>query len=439
MGEINTLPEVINAQEVGIILNELPGVLLKNTTSIENARAAIQPLLDTIEAEGMNPELDAKCNAILVKLKTTYSNMQEGRKPATQIMNQIVKQFTSLESEIDPKNSKGLYAKIQACRDQYAKDMREAQRKREEEAAKQLAIDRERISVKAFLETELHKHFNSHLALKKRELNTSLESLKLTHFEEDVLGINNFPTTYDHAHFAAFKDMPSVVYMKAEEIEAIRNDVTKGMYGTFNSTYVAEITLYKQEITDKIPSKKNELETIAENARQKAIADEAAKKAKEANDLAAQETARIAQEKAAEEKRILDLAAEKRQEEERNRIAKEQEENQAIASTAVSANAMVEESTVVVQAELFKAGEEIAPKVKEGYKIHVLNQVGFLAIVQFYMDKEGNKESIEKLEKKTLGAMVKVAEKWAFIKGEFINNPFIKYEEVIKAQTTKTF
>lgn len=79
-----------------------------------------QALLDTIQGEGMNELIDQAAADYLKKVNITIKNMDERRKPITQIFDRIRSFFTSQEREIDPKNSLSIPAKVLAKRNEYA-------------------------------------------------------------------------------------------------------------------------------------------------------------------------------------------------------------------------------------------------------------------------------------------------------------------------------
>ena len=104
--------ELIKIDEVKSILSSFPDTIGKNTNSLKKCNEAGQALLDTIEGEGMNETIDQAAADYLKKVNVTLKNMDERRKPITQIFDKVRSFFTSQEKEIDPKDSTTIPGKL---------------------------------------------------------------------------------------------------------------------------------------------------------------------------------------------------------------------------------------------------------------------------------------------------------------------------------------
>ena len=74
------------------------------------------------------------------KVKVTVKNMNERRSPITQLLTQVAKSFTVLESQIDLKTAGSIANKLQAERNKYAAKKLEEQKKAAEEARRKPRI-----------------------------------------------------------------------------------------------------------------------------------------------------------------------------------------------------------------------------------------------------------------------------------------------------------
>ena len=104
--------ELIKIDEAKNILSSFPDIMGKNTNSVKKCNEAGQALLDTIEGEGMNETIDQATADYLKKVSVTLKNMDERRKPITQIFDRIRSFFTSQEKQIDPKDPSTIPGKL---------------------------------------------------------------------------------------------------------------------------------------------------------------------------------------------------------------------------------------------------------------------------------------------------------------------------------------
>ena len=88
--------ELIKIDEVKNILSSFPDIIGRNTNSVKKCNEAGQTLLDTIEGEGMNETIDQAASDYLRKVNNTLKNMDERRKPITQIFDRIPVSYTHL-------------------------------------------------------------------------------------------------------------------------------------------------------------------------------------------------------------------------------------------------------------------------------------------------------------------------------------------------------
>jgi hypothetical protein len=423
-----TALQTIDTDQVSLVVSTAPEVLHKNQTSVTKANDAGQFLLDTIEGSGMSDELDEKCNRFLVKVRTTISEMNDRRKPITQIMDLIKKEFTTLEAQLDPKNANSVYARIQVKRDGYARFKIDEQRRKEQEVQRKLALDKELISLRSEIQMQLATHFNNYLSGKINEVNALFSSITLEHFESTVGQIRFFSEEYPQDHFKWFVPSSRPTYAVPDQVMKINSEVMVGKYEEFRSEFTNKIRETKNLILDRVHSRKTELEEIAKQqaAAAKAQAEAKSKAEKEAAD---RESARLAEMKRQEEERALA---------ESTRLKREEEERKNASESAIRTEeqAATTNSLFDAQQTIAEASATVAP-VRESYEIEVLNPIGYLLIAQFYFEHEGKNEDVTKLEKKTLGSMKKFCESYAMKNDVKIASTFLKYQEKFKTIAKK--
>lgn len=396
----------INVEEISTTMENAGLILVANETLADKAVTGGQALLDTIEAEGMSDDLDSSLNSWQLKAKDAVKLLNTRRAPITQMMTKLAGLFTSQENKLDPKKADTVSAKIQTARDQWATFKANEQRKKEQEILKQQNIAKERISIKADIQSHIRTIFNQKLSAFKTDIQNKYNQLTLENFEEIKAYISQRPIKYPIDAFR--KIVPSVfgAYLDATEVEKIIYDEREKLYDELAAVFHENIEAEKSNTLELIPSRVLELKEIAK--------------------AGAQEKARL--EKAAEDRRTADEL----------RLKKEQEDQEAKDKAAVQNTVALETAgslfdTTAALAEV----KETTGKSKASEKINVLSTDGWGAIFIFYFEKEGKGLSVDDFGKKTLNQMKAFAEKNNNKSGEKIDNPFIEYVEEVKAVTSK--
>ncbi|AVM53347.1 hypothetical protein JN06_01384 [Bacteroides zoogleoformans] len=396
--------DLIKIDEVKVLFSSFPEIVGKNGTSVSKCNAAGQAILDTIEGEGMNEELDAKASEYLKKVGVTVKNMNDRRAPLTQIFDKIRSFFTSQEKAIDPKDPNTIPGKVVEKRNQYAQWKYEEEQKRRKEAERRAAVEREKATYRQEVENALLSYFNRYLQSKVEELQSIFSRLTFANFDRDVIGITVFQTDYPKAHFDKFSFDTSTFYISTEEKTEIRKSASQGKYEMFAAKMKSELSLLRQDMIDRLPSKRKELAEL-EELRQR-NAEEAAK------------------------------AEAKRKQREAEEAARRMEEIRKQEEAAKQANAMKTQQDAMGSLFDAAAASVSAPptnaKVKE--KIVVLHPQGFLEVFQMWWLNEGQTLSIEDLEK-VFKKMITYCEKQANSKDQtHIHSQYIRYEADVKAK-----
>ena len=377
--------ELIKIDEVKNILSSFPDIIGRNTNSVKKCNEAGQTLLDTIEGEGMNETIDQAASDYLRKVNNTLKNMDERRTPITQIFDRIP-------------------GKLVAKRNEYAKFKYEEEQKRKKEAEQRARIETEKANYQQTIENSLLSYFNQYLSSKVSELQGIFSNLTHENFDREVIGITVFQTDYPKSHFDKFSADSATYYISQETKKEIRRNILEGKYEQYAQQYKAKLLNVKQDLTDRIPSKRKELAEL--------------------------ELLRLANAEAAAK------AEEVRKQREAAETAKQMEEIKKAEEAAKQEAAMKAQQSSI--GSLFAgAAASVAPppinaNVKE--KIVVLHQQGYLEIFQMWWLNEGQSLPVEELEK-IFKKMITYCEKQANSKDQkHIESQFISYEADVKAK-----
>ncbi|MGL5913701.1 MAG: hypothetical protein ACRCZB_06000 [Bacteroidales bacterium] len=424
MSAQETVEQGLQIAEVQNIISTAPATLSQNRESQSKALAFADNLIRNSQEVGMNQQLDLQMAEFITRGKATIILMNDRRKPFTQMVDRLKKEFTSIESVVKAKVDE-----LQVIRDSYATQQMELQKAKEREAELKLAKEREAIDLTQQATTQICDAFLDHLQEAKQLLLSSFNEATLGTLDAVCAEIGKTKYSLTTEVYRTFYSPLSAKFHTPNEAMQIVGKVANGLFSKHCSDYSTELMLYNSELFDKKESKRAELER-AEKAR---IEDEAAKKAiAEAKD--AEEKARleaIAEEKAKEEAQL------KVEQEERERIEKERLEQEAIAAKEKAASQAAVEASAETAAAMVDTAAEVstsALEVKEGYSIKLKNVAGNLLIAQMWFENEGKNLPQAKVDKFTFERMRKYCEAHALKTGEFISSPIVEYVPVYKAK-----
>ncbi len=303
---------IFEPQNVQTLTRLAPQSYKENLVSHSRCIEAGKSLLERVGREGMSDALDMEIAAYIEKAKATVRKLNGKRTPVTQLFDQIRKAYIAMENDVDPSKTTSVPGQLQAHRNAYAqKKYEEDERRRREEAArlaKENAINRYRADV----EEDYGRQFNT---LVNNSINT------LTELDRQTTLDNHAATCASLRNYSC--ELPDTwcqtvtsgalrpAGLSPDECRAIQANVMAGLVRRFKEQYAFEVTTTRDDILDRMPSKKKELERMA-----KASADEAAKiksqlEAKEREEAARKDAERTEREK--QEAAAAKLASEKQE------------------------------------------------------------------------------------------------------------------------------
>lgn len=389
---------VSNPDNIRMIVESGPTAFNDNHISHDRCLDACARLLDEIAAKGMTDELDQRAAKLIDKTKATLRKMNERRAPVTKLFDRVKKEFTTLENGIDVAKAGTLPFQIQQQRNAYAKkkyEEAEAER-RAEEVAQQARIARDKYRADC---TEDYKaQFNALVVSHINSLTELSSGCTLGSYEAVRDSLAAYPTELP-ADWLPQSNVRLPFNLTPEESRAIRDEAFHSCLGQFTEQFRYEVGEYRQDLIDKLPSKKVELERAA-----KASAEEKARIEAEMKLREQQEAARKEQE---------------RMEREREEAARaEAAKSSAVANDLFSLTATQSAYT---------------PKTKVSKKIKIHSPEGYLQVFSMWWSKQGCMLSEEELAKK-FKSYVTFCEGVANKDGEFIQHPGVEYIDDVKAK-----
>lgn len=358
---------IFEPQSVGTIAQVAPQAYKENTISHDRCIQFGKELLKRVETEGMSDSLDQEIAVFIDRAKKTLKKMNGKRSAVTQIFDTIRSAYTGLENEVDPAKKGTVPAQLQEVRNKYAakkREEREAElRQRQQEQARLMAISKYTTDV----EEDYTRQYN---ALVTGTINRLMEldkSLTLDNYAIVADGVKNTSDALPQEWFNNLR--PSVLLPSALSPDVARSiaaDVKQKMFQRFTEQYTFEVSATRDDILDRLPSKRKELERMAK-----------------AN---AEEAERIR--KAMEERERKE--AEQREKERAEREAKEK----AAAELAAQKQEM---DSLFGEAQLTEMAYQ--PKTQVKKRINVLNAEGFMPIIGMWWSHYGCTLTVAELEK----------------------------------------
>ena len=170
----------INIENFKEIVAKAPEVLTLNQNTLTNATKAGDKLFGLIEEDGMSDFYDEELAKYIAKVKDAEKNMNERRKPFTQLVDHFKKMFTQAEADL-----KSLREQAQSLRDGYATKKMSEQRERERLAQLKLDQDKETIELKKKVEIYLSEQVQKHVTETKARMYNLLEASTLETIEQN--------------------------------------------------------------------------------------------------------------------------------------------------------------------------------------------------------------------------------------------------------------
>lgn len=401
MSDISQSLTLFEPQNVQTIAQLAPQSFSDNSLSHMRCLEAGNNLLERVQKEGMNDALDIEISKYIEKAKVTLRKMNSRRSPVTQLFDRIRKAYTSMENDVDPSASASVPGRLQALRNGYAqKKHEEEERLRRMEAAR-IAKENAKAAYTAAVEEDYIRKFNS-LVNKRLNLLAELDrQTTIDNYTATVDALRNFNCELPESWFTTVEsDAIRPIELLPDNCRLIQTNVMARLVSRFKEQFVFEVLGTRDDILDRMPSKKKELERIAKASAEEAARLKAEMDAKEREEAARKEAERVEREK--QEAAAAQLSSQKRE-----------------------MDSLFDMPTATPAA--------YAPKTQVKKKVVVESADDIMAIVAFWWSQEGRLKSVEELVKE-FKKQINFANACANAKANpmFISN--VRYEEEVKAK-----
>lgn len=298
MTDNNQALTVFEPQNVQTLSEIGPQSFKDNQISHSRCLAVGNDLLLRVQNEGMSDALDMDIAKFIEKAKITVKKMNGKRTPVTQLFDRIRNAYTTMENEVNPAKVDSIPGQLQQHRNAYAKKKQEAEERRRREEAARLAKENAKNRYHADVEEDYCKQFNALVNKSINELTDMDKMLNLDNYEIIYDGVKEYPCELpDNWCQSVISGAYRPAELTPQECQAIQANVMASLVTRFKEQFPLEVQSTRDDILDRLPSKKRELERIA-----KASAEEAAKmranmEAKEREEAARKEAERLEREK----------------------------------------------------------------------------------------------------------------------------------------------
>lgn len=390
---------IIKQENIQTIVSAAPQSYQDNQISRERCITAGQTILAAIQQGGMTDDLDQKAAEFIEKARKTVNKMNERRSPVTRLFDSIKSEFTKMENDINPNKADTIPYKLQQLRNQYAAKKRAEEEERRRREAERQQAEQARAKMKQDIEDDFKAQFYARLNQANNGLTAIDNSVTLENYDVSVKAIRDVQTTLpvdfiENLHTT----MRIPVGVTIEEIQNAEKETKERLMEFFTGTYEYQIQVARDYILDRLPSKKANLERIAQ--------------------ASAEEAARLKAEMEARQRREAEL-----QETERRRKEEEEQQKAELARQQVEIGSLFNSQAAV---------QDYQPKTKVSKKIEVLNPEGIMPILIMWWNKEGSKMSVEELTK-IFKKQITYCEKLAK-EGTLIQDESVCYVDDVKAK-----
>lgn len=391
---------IVKQENIETIVSAAPQSYQENKVSRERCISAGQKLLDVVSQQGMTDELDQQIATYIEKSRKTVKKMNELRSPVTKLFDDIRKEFTGMENDIDPTKAGTIPYQLQQVRNKYAaKKREEEERHRCEEMARQQA-EQARKQLRQDVEDDFNNQFTAMLNASINALTNLDNSVTLANYDEIAKKVSEYAVNLSEDFLYNLHITIRIpAGITVDEVRNVEIETKEMLAKKFTEMYSCEMQDNKDYILDRLPSKKANLERI-----EKANAEEAAR-------IKAEMEERTRKEAAAKEE-------ERKRKEEEERVKAEMERKSSEMEGLFDMQAVV---------------QGYAPKVKVTQKIELLNPDGIMAILGTWWSKEGCTLTVEELTK-MFKKQITFCEKLANKDGIYIEDESVNYVEDVKAR-----
>jgi hypothetical protein len=391
------------------VLKDTGLIYSQNKDSYTKAIASSNKLIELVQKQPINNDLFKQLKMLKSKLSATKVAMIERRKPVTQIMDELKKEFTSMENTISDKSD--IVLKITGFINSYARELElkriEEENKRRAELEKVKETESATFDYDYFLKEKMYEY----LFQKKQEHVTLLDNCNtLDDLEKAYTTINQCSLIYDSPNdIDGFCQTKQYKHLKSNEVMEI-------LVEKHNSTVINLhlINEYKNQMDICIVELNSKKQTYINRI---------------------QERIELESKKQKDKQALLE-----KQEKERQAIIAEQKKkiqdelNIKLSRASVDKSISIIENSMKSTAKIQSAVAVPVVAIKNKYKITINNHAGWGQLFTFWFENEAKELSEEKIGNMTLLRCKSYAEARAEKDHVFIESESLVYNKEIVAK-----
>ena len=392
---------IIRPENIQTIVQAAPQSYNDNKNSHDRCIDFGLTILNAVRTQGMNDELDQQAAAFIDKARRTVKVMNERRSPVTKLFDDVRSAFTTMENEIDPSKPGTVAYDLQQFRNQYAAKKRAEEEKRlREEMARRQAEEAAR-KFRMDVEDDFKRKFQELIYTAINQINRIDNDVTLENYDASLAKLREIKEKVDKGLPAGWMDNlhATLIIPVGVKVADVENEIKQNLSWQFHNQYVSEVGDAVNYIIDCLPSKRANLEKIAQ-----------------AN---AEEAARIKAE------------MEVRQRAEAERMEKERLEREAEEKRKAEMKRKTAEMTSLFDSQA--AAATYQPKTKVTKRINLLNPEGVMPVISLWWSKEGCTLSVDELAK-IFKKQIAFCEKLANKDEVFIQHESVEYVDEVKAK-----
>lgn len=344
---------------------------------------AASQTLQGVAKNGLNSDIDAKCEQFIIGAKKAKEDFNSKRSPITQKLYEVIKMFTAKENAVQAEMDT-----IQAIRNNFAKQVAEEnERKRRESELSRIKAE-EKIQITGDIELSIRTFMRCEIDKLKQGIVNSLKSVTDDNFDKKLEGLKGLPIEYDVKKWESFST--GIKSKHGHPDAAIESDLKGKLKDELFKCYRTEIQEWKNSALQDMKAMKSEMD----DEKRKAMVDAAQKRIKEDTALA------------------MDVE-----------------------SAKVDANSDAQKADLALSA--IDDEDSEMPENRTGYKIIVSRNSAYAALAAYWFSTQAKNFSGD-FEKLSIGKMMREIEKHAHSTGEMLDIEGIKYEVEYKAINRKS-
>lgn len=392
---------IIRPENIQTIVQAAPQSYNDNKNSHDRCIDFGLTILNAVRTQGMNDELDQQAAAFIDKARRTVKVMNERRSPVTKLFDEVRSAFTTMENEIDPSKPGTVAYDLQQFRNQYAAKKRAEEERRLREEMERRQAEEARRKFRLDVEDDFKRKFQDYVNTTINQITQIDNDVTLENYDNSLLMLRNIKEEVDKGLSAEWMGSlhTSLRIPLGVKVADIENELKHTLYKQFSGQYAAEVGDTINYTIDRMPSKKTNLERIAQ-----ANAEEAAR---------------------------MKAEMEARQRAEAERAEKERAEREAEEKRKAELERKTAEMTSLFDGQA--AASTYQPKTKVTKRISLLNPEGIMPVISLWWSKEGCSLSVEELSK-MFKKQIAFCEKLANKDEIFIQNESVEYVEEVKAK-----